>query len=193
MTPTTENSPLVDRVEVDPACNYSPAREPSAITVGATTSSDARSSYSKFGNCLDLFAPGSSIKSTWSTSTTATNTISGTSMASPHVAGWAAQILQSTPSATPIQVADAIKAAATTGKVTSAGTGSPNLLMFVGASTDTDTPPPDTTVVSVSTLTGESRALALPASSCGARCASALARRDLLNLGIRRRGARLLR
>jgi subtilisin family serine protease len=139
------------------ACNYSPAREPSAITVGATASNDARSSFSNFGTCLDLFAPGSSIKSTWYTSTTATNTISGTSMASPHAAGLAAQILQSTPSATPTQLADAIKAAATTGKVTSAGTGSPNLLMFTGASTSTEEPPPASTVVSVSALTGSGK------------------------------------
>ncbi len=139
------------------ACNYSPAREPSAITVGATASNDARSSFSNFGTCLDLFAPGSSIKSTWYTSTTATNTISGTSMASPHVAGLAAQILQSTPSATPTQVADAIKAAATTGKVTSAGTGSPNLLMFTGPSTSTEEPPATSSVVSVSALTGSGK------------------------------------
>ena len=139
------------------ACNYSPAREPSAITVGATASNDARSSFSNNGTCLDLFAPGSSIKSTWYTSTTATNTISGTSMASPHVAGLAAQILQSTPSATPTQVVDAIKAAATTGKVTSAGTGSPNLLMFTGPSTSTEEPPPASTVVSVSALTGSGK------------------------------------
>lgn len=136
------------------ACNYSPAREPSAITVGATSSSDARSSFSNTGTCVDLFAPGSSIKSTWSTSTTATNTISGTSMASPHVAGLAAQILQSTPSATPAQVGDAIRTSATVGKVTSAGAGSPNLLMFTGASTGTEPPPPTSTVVSVSVLTG---------------------------------------
>lgn len=136
------------------ACNYSPAREPSAVTVGATASNDARASYSNFGTCLDLFAPGNSIKSTWYTSTTATNTISGTSMAAPHVAGWAAQILQSAPLATPTQVADAIKAAATTGKVTSAGTGSPNLLIFTGPSTSTEEPPPASTAVAVSALTG---------------------------------------
>jgi subtilisin family serine protease len=69
------------------ACNYSPSRAPSAITVGATTSSDARASYSNYGSCLDIFAPGSSISSAWNTSDVATNTISGTSMASPHVAG----------------------------------------------------------------------------------------------------------
>ncbi len=136
------------------ACRYSPAREPSAITVGATSSNDSRAGYSNFGTCLDVFAPGSSIKSTWYTSTTATNTISGTSMAAPHVAGWAAQILQSAPSATPTQVAGAIQAAATFGMVTSAGAGSPNLLIFIGPATSTDEPPPASTAVSVSALAG---------------------------------------
>ncbi len=114
------------------ACNYSPARAASAITVGATTSTDARASYSNFGSCLDLFAPGSSIKSAWYTSSTATNTISGTSMASPHVAGVAALILEGSPTASPAAVTEAIVTAATTGKVTSAGTGSPNRLLFSG-------------------------------------------------------------
>ncbi len=79
------------------ACNYSPARVAAAITVGSTTSSDARSSFSNYGSCLDIFAPGSDITSAWHTSDTATNTISGTSMASPHVAGVAALYLQETP------------------------------------------------------------------------------------------------
>lgn len=112
------------------ACNYSPARVAEAITVGATTSSDARASYSNYGTCLDLFAPGSSITSSWYTSNTATNTISGTSMATPHVAGAAALYLQANPSATPQQVRDALVNNATTGKVTSAGTGSPNKLLY---------------------------------------------------------------
>jgi subtilisin family serine protease len=111
------------------ACNYSPARVPEAITVGATTSTDARASYSNFGACLDIFAPGSSITSAWYTSNTATNTISGTSMASPHVAGVAALYLQGG-NASPTTVRNALVTAATPGKVTSAGTGSPNLLLF---------------------------------------------------------------
>ena len=69
------------------ACNYSPARVPEAITVGATTSSDARASYSNYGSCVDIFAPGSSITSAWKNSNTATKSISGTSMAAPHVTG----------------------------------------------------------------------------------------------------------
>jgi subtilisin family serine protease len=111
------------------ACSYSPARVPTAITVGATTSTDARASYSNYGKCLDLFAPGSSITSAWYTSNTATNTISGTSMASPHVTGVAALYLQGH-SGTPQQVRDAIVAAATAGVVKSAGKNSPNLLLF---------------------------------------------------------------
>jgi subtilisin family serine protease len=114
------------------ACNYSPARAGPALTVGATTSTDARASYSNFGSCLDLFAPGSSITSAWSTSNTATNTISGTSMASPHVAGVAALILQGSPAASPATVGQAITSNATTGKVTNAGSGSPNRLLYMG-------------------------------------------------------------
>ena len=113
------------------ACNYSPARAPTAITVGATDSTDAKPSWSNFGSCLDIFAPGVSITSAWYSSTTATNTISGTSMASPHVAGGAALILANNPSFTPAQVTSALTTAATTGVVTSAGNRSPNRLLFV--------------------------------------------------------------
>ncbi|MFJ8832440.1 MULTISPECIES: S8 family peptidase [Micromonospora] len=113
------------------ACNSSPARVASAITVGATTSTDARASYSNYGSCVDIFAPGSSITSAWRTSDTATNTISGTSMASPHVAGAAALVLSANTSYTPAQVASYLTSNATTGKVTSPGSGSPNRLLFV--------------------------------------------------------------
>lgn len=112
------------------ACSYSPARVTEAITVGATTSSDARASYSNYGSCLDLFAPGSSITSAWYTSSTATNTISGTSMATPHVTGTAALFLETNPGASPSAVASAIVASATSGVVSSAGTGSPNKLLY---------------------------------------------------------------
>ncbi|MDQ3288528.1 MAG: S8 family peptidase [Pseudomonadota bacterium] len=112
------------------ACNYSPARAASAITVGSTVSNDSRSSFSNTGTCLDIFAPGSSITSAWNTSNTATNTISGTSMASPHVAGAAALYLAVNPSATVSQVTSAIINASTPNKVTSAGTGSPNRLLY---------------------------------------------------------------
>ena len=112
------------------ACNYSPARVGAAITVGATTSSDARASYSNYGTCLDLFAPGSSITSAWYTSDSATNTISGTSMATPHVAGVAALYLQGNTGASASAVASALNTNATSGVVTSRGTGSPNRLLF---------------------------------------------------------------
>ncbi|MEU4624613.1 S8 family peptidase [Actinoplanes sp. NPDC023801] len=113
------------------ACNASPARVPTAITVGSTTNTDARSSFSNYGTCLDIFAPGSSITSAWYNSNTATNTISGTSMASPHVAGAAALVLSRNTGYTPAQVASALTTNATTGVVTSPGTGSPNRLLFV--------------------------------------------------------------
>lgn len=112
------------------ACNSSPARAANAITVGSTTSTDARSSFSNFGTCLDLFAPGSSILSTWFTSNTATATLSGTSMASPHVAGVAALYKGQNPSASSATVRNAIVNGATTGVVTNPGSGSPNRLLY---------------------------------------------------------------
>lgn len=125
------------------ACNGSPSRVPAAVTVGSTTSTDARSDFSNIGSCLDLFAPGSSITSAWYTSTTATNTISGTSMATPHVAGVAALYLQAHSSASPSTVSSWLTSNATTGKVTNPGTGSPNRLLYSleGGTTPTDPPP----------------------------------------------------
>lgn len=113
------------------ACNYSPARVANAITVGATTSTDARASYSNYGSCLDLFAPGSSITSAWYSGDTATNTISGTSMATPHVAGAAAIYLQGNTGASPATVANALRTNATANVVISPGTGSANRLLFM--------------------------------------------------------------
>jgi subtilisin family serine protease len=112
------------------ACNSSPARAANAITVGATTSTDARASFSNFGTCLDLFAPGQGILSAWFTSNTATATLSGTSMASPHVAGVAALYKQANPSASATTIRNAIVNNATTNVVTNAGTGSPNRLLY---------------------------------------------------------------
>lgn len=120
------------------AANYSPARVAAAITVGATTSTDARASYSNYGSILDLFAPGSGILSAWYNNTTATNTISGTSMATPHVTGAAALYLQNNPSASPASVSNALTGNATSGVLTSIGTGSPNLLLFTGTPTPPD-------------------------------------------------------
>ena len=133
------------------ACTRSPASEPSAITVGATTSADQRASYSNFGTCVDLFAPGSSITSAWNSSSSATNTLSGTSMASPHVAGAAALVLQSSPSATPAAVAEAVRSQATSNRLSSLGSGSPNLLLY---SLINGVPTPTTQVVAVRSLSG---------------------------------------
>jgi aqualysin 1 len=136
------------------ACNYSPASEPSAITVGATTSTDVRSSYSNYGACVDIFAPGSSITSAWYTSSTATNTISGTSMASPHVAGAAALAAeaQKNQNATPAGITSYLLSSATTGVLSSVGSGSPNLLLYSlgGGSTSVQS-----TSVRVASLTGK--------------------------------------
>ena len=112
------------------ACTRSPARVAEAITVGATTSSDARASFSATGSCLDIFAPGASITSAGNGYSTHVATASGVSLAVPHVSGAAALYLQSNPTATPAQVQSEIIANATGGKVTNAGTGSPNRLLF---------------------------------------------------------------
>jgi subtilisin family serine protease len=112
------------------ACNYSPARVSVAITVGSTTSSDYRSSFSNYGSCVNIFAPGSSIKSAWITSDTSTNTISGTSMAAPHVAGAAVLVLAADNSLSPSSVRSAIYNKATTGRLYSIGSGSPNRLLY---------------------------------------------------------------
>lgn len=112
------------------ACNTSPARVTQAMTISATDSSDRKPSWANVGTCVDWFAPGISITSAWSTSDTATNTISGTSMATPHTAGVAVLYLQGNPAATPSQVQEGLRAAATPGVVVSPGSGSPNRLLF---------------------------------------------------------------
>lgn len=114
------------------ACLYSPARASRSYSVGATTNTDARASYSNFGNCVNIFAPGSSITSAYYTSNTATAIMSGTSMASPHVAGAAALFLQSNPNASPQQVYEALSASSTKGIVTSAKTTNNHLLYTLG-------------------------------------------------------------
>ncbi|NUT45791.1 MAG: S8 family serine peptidase [Saccharothrix sp.] len=115
------------------ACGFSPARVAEAITVNASDSADGRASFSNWGTCTDLFAPGVGITSAWNTGDTATNTISGTSMAAPHVAGAAALRLAVDPGASPQQVRDAVVAAATPNKVANPGAGSPNALLFTGS------------------------------------------------------------
>lgn len=124
------------------ACNYSPSRVADAITVGATASNDARASYSNFGACLDLFAPGSAITSTWLGSN-GTNTISGTSMASPHVAGIVARFLAQYSGLTPQQVANSIKKSATINGVIDPGISSTNSLSYLEVIPDMTTAPVD--------------------------------------------------
>ncbi|MFI6782387.1 S8 family peptidase [Micromonospora sp. NPDC050276] len=132
------------------ACNYSPARVASAITVGATQNNDAAASFSNFGTCVDILAPGVNITSAWYTSSSATNTISGTSMASPHVAGAAALVLSANPSWTPQQVRDYLVNNSTPNVVSNVGTGTPNQLLYVV----NGTPPANDFSVSVSPTSG---------------------------------------
>ncbi|YCK37316.1 S8 family serine peptidase [Actinomadura sp. ATCC 39365] len=148
------------------ACNYSPARTAEAITVGATDSSDNRSSFSNLGGCLDVFAPGSNITSTSNSGGTAV--MNGTSMATPHVSGAAALYLSAHAGAAPADVAAALTANATPGVVKNAGTGSPNKLLNISFMNDgqpptcgsgtngTDVPIPDAgaAVSSAVTITG---------------------------------------
>lgn len=135
------------------ACRKSPASEPSAITVGATTSADARASFSNFGTCVDIFAPGLNITSAWHSGASATNTISGTSMASPHAAGVAALALEANPTASPIAVTDFLIANASRNKLSSLGSGSPNRLLF---STATGAPAePQAPTIAISALAGK--------------------------------------
>jgi subtilisin family serine protease len=110
------------------ACNGSPSGVGPAITVGATTNTDARASYSNFGSCVDFFAPGSSITSSYFLSDTSTNTLSGTSMATPHVVGVAALYLQGNPAATPQQTRDALFNLTTKNIVTDARSANAHLL-----------------------------------------------------------------
>ena len=138
------------------ACSTSPASTPNALTVGATESNDSRASYSNFGSCLDIFAPGSGIFSAYIGSSTAYASLSGTSMASPHVAGVAALILGSYPAYSPAQVRSAMLAGGTTNIVVNPGTSSPNVLltnMFgatVAPPADTITTPPPTPAITLS-------------------------------------------
>jgi len=114
------------------ACNSSPSSEPSAITVGATDINDGFAYFSNFGSCVDINAPGVDITSDWYSSSTATNTISGTSMAAPHVTGAAALYLAANPSASPADVASALTSNATKGAINSLPAGTVNLLLYTG-------------------------------------------------------------
>lgn len=142
------------------ACNYSPSGASDAITVGSTTSTDGRSSFSNFGTCVDIFAPGSSITSTTIASDTSAGTMSGTSMSSPHAAGVAALYLEMNPTASPFSVRTAIVNSATAGRLADVRTGSPNLLLYSllsgsePAPTPTPTPTPAPTPTPIPTCRG---------------------------------------
>lgn len=142
------------------ACNYSPARAPSAITVGSTTSTDAMSSFSNYGSCVDIYGPGSSITSASRTSDTGSTSLSGTSMASPHVAGVAALYLSKNPTATPAQVTSALLTNALNSKITGIPSGVNkfvNIQFLNGPVTDTTTTLVSGTAVSVGLAAGASK------------------------------------
>ncbi|MFG3341696.1 S8 family serine peptidase [Glycomyces sp. NPDC048151] len=136
------------------ACNVSPASAPAAITVAASDNTDTRAYFSNFGSCVDVFAPGVDITSAWHSSNSATNTISGTSMASPHVAGAVAVYLGLNPNASTSAVASWVTGNAGTGKISDVQ-GSPNLLLYTGTGGGTDPDPSDCTAT-------KSTATALP-------------------------------
>ena len=152
------------------ACQFSPARTPAAITVAATDNTDSRAYFSNFGTCVDIFAPGVAILSAWNSSDTATNTISGTSMASPHVAGTAALYLGLNPNATPAEVASALTDHAGMELVSNPGAGSPNLLLYekwIGGTGGGDTTPPAVSLLAPAdgdAVSGDSVALKATAS-----------------------------
>jgi len=115
------------------ACTFSPANVAEAITVNASDITDRRASFSNYGTCTDLYAPGVNITSSWNTDDNASNTISGTSMATPHTAGVAAAYLATHPGDSPAAVQGALIGDSTPNKIADAGAGSPNRLLFLGS------------------------------------------------------------
>ena len=122
------------------ACANSPASVPAAITVGATDSNDQRAYFSDYGSCVDLFAPGVAITSAWLDSSTAIETLDGTSMASPHVAGGVALTLASTRSTSTSEISTNVIGNASNNRVGDAGAGSPNRLLYIGGTRDGSAP-----------------------------------------------------
>jgi subtilisin family serine protease len=123
------------------ACNFSPASTGEALTVGASTWADNQASFSNYGACLDLYAPGNGIRSAYAANDTATAVLSGTSMAAPHAVGVAALYLAEHPTASPQQVAAALVGGATTGALASLGPNSPDRLLFAYGALGVQPPP----------------------------------------------------
>ena len=134
------------------ACSYSPASEPMAITVGGSDRADSRVPSSNFGSCVDVFAPGADIVSSWYTSNTDLRSRSGTSMAAPFVTGVVAMMLDEDNSLTPAQVHEQVVATATNTPIGSAGIGSPSRILFNGYSVPVEAPA-ETTTTTTSTTT----------------------------------------
>ncbi|WP_411026436.1 CUB domain-containing protein, partial [Salmonella sp. s54395] len=146
------------------ACNSSPARTVDAITVGATDNTDARAYFSNYGTCVDIFGPGVDITSTWIGGVTATNTISGTSMATPHVAGAAAILLSIDPSQTPSELKANLQIKSIADVITDAQPGSPNLLLYIGSGSGGGSipPPPPTSTPCGAQITVDGTLLTSP-------------------------------
>ena len=155
------------------ACNQSPARVSQVITVASTDPNDYRSSWSNYGSCVDIFAPGNSITSAFNTSDYATRVMGGTSMASPHVAGAAALYLSVHPSASPSTVQSALLANSTYGYVKNAS-GSPNRIIYTGfitsSSTTTSDPAPTTSDGSTSSSGSSDPTASFTYSCSGTTC-----------------------
>jgi subtilisin family serine protease len=153
------------------ACTVSPASVATAITVGASTSTDEQASFSDFGSCVDVYAPGIAIRSTYHTGDNATYVLGGTSMSAPFAAGVAALYLSAHPQATPAEVSLAITRSATPGALAKLGAGSPNLLLFSRFAADSTAPAPVTSPTAApATATDAPPVAALSVSCARARC-----------------------